>query len=144
MRGFSLLRIERNGVEQTREGIEIGEGEQVSGIRVVLDYGTGIVRGQVRIEGGTLPPESRLFIRLHRTGDNGPQFFRPTEVDARGRFVIENLAAGEYQLMLMSYSSRGTGARGIPPVTQTVIVTDGIEAEVTLVVDLSKKKEGQQ
>src|SRR5262249_8831714 len=51
---FSLLGIERDGV-RLPDGIEVAAGEQVKGLRLIVTYGAGVVRGQVQISGGTLP-----------------------------------------------------------------------------------------
>src|SRR4030095_9936037 len=45
-KGLSLVRVERDGIEQTG-GVEIKASEQVSGVKVIFGYGTGVVRGQV-------------------------------------------------------------------------------------------------
>ena len=55
MRVLQVLRIEREGVRQNRE-IEIQAGENLNGISVVVAYGMSVIRGQVKLEGGTLPP----------------------------------------------------------------------------------------
>lgn len=133
--GFSILRVERDGVEQPREGIEIRQGEPVTGVRLVLGYGTGVIRGQVNITGGSLPPNANLTVGLYREGNNSP--VRPfVVVDPRGRFQLENIPAGSYNLYLYLWqvpSSRP--AR--PPLRQTVNVADGSITEANLTLDLS-------
>ena len=100
VKGLSLLRVEREGIEQ-REGLEIAEGAQVSGVRVVLAYGSSIIRGQVNITGGALAQGARLIVSARRaSATDGPPAMRPVEVDTRGRFVLEGLMAGEYELQL--------------------------------------------
>jgi len=141
-KGFLLRRIERDGVEQ-RDGIEVAAGEKVTGVRVVLAYGTGIVRGQVKIEGGTLSEDSRLTVRVLRPGDRAPLNMRPVEVDSRGRFVIEGLAAGEYELALDTYLPGTPSARRPLSVKQSIVVADGVESDVTMILDLAaREKEG--
>ena len=51
MKGYVLSRIERDGVTQARE-LEVKEGEQVTGVRVIVNYGTAKLRGLVTIENG--------------------------------------------------------------------------------------------
>ena len=122
-KGFTLLRIERDGIE-LRDGIEIGPGEQITGVRVVLAYGTGIVRGQVKIEGGALPAGAQLRISGGRVGAGStPSVF--AQVDARGRFVIEGLLAGMYELTVEAYLDGRAG----PPAKarQVVAVAEGAE-----------------
>jgi hypothetical protein len=39
-----------------RDGIEVGPGEQVTGVRVIVTSGgNGTIRGEVKITGGSLP-----------------------------------------------------------------------------------------
>jgi Carboxypeptidase regulatory-like domain len=142
--GLSLLRIERDGVPQSREGIDIGAGEQVSNLRVVTAYGTLSVRGEVQIVGGTLPQELFLFINAQR-GDGPAGFSRGSDVDARGHFVIEHLTPGEYEFWL---SIRGMQpgpmrldpqlGRKISQVRQKVLVSGNNQQPVIMKIDLSQ------
>lgn len=141
-KGFTLLRVERGGVEVPREGIEIGAGEQISGIRLVIGYGTGVVRGQVSVTGGALPEGARLNVSAQRVGA-ATGGFGGAEIDSRGRFSLEGLMPGEYELTVRA-SVRG--APGAPPprfpsVKQTVSVLDSGEVSVSFVYDLSKPVE---
>lgn len=140
VKGLSLLRVEREGIEQ-REGLEIAEGAQVSGVRVVLAYGSSIIRGQVSLTGGVLPLGSRLMVQARRVGAaTGERLAaQPSEVDTRGRFVLEGLAAGEYELMLSVFSQNMPRR---PPLKQNVTVGDGSETSVTLVFDLNAANKG--
>jgi Carboxypeptidase regulatory-like domain len=138
--GYTLLRIERGGVEE-REGLEVGANEQITGVRVVLGYGTGVVRGQIKVEGGQIPDHLRLYVRA-RPVDGRSQGGKFIEVDARGRFLIESLIAGDYELILgAGYASGGITAQ-LPamPAKQTISVTNGAEAEATFVLDLNAKE----
>ncbi|MBA2645956.1 MAG: carboxypeptidase regulatory-like domain-containing protein, partial [Pyrinomonadaceae bacterium] len=138
-RGLTLTRIERGGVEQ-KNGIEVAAGEQVADLRLVVAYGTGVLRGQVNVVNGTLPENVRLIVHARRQGSDTSQFRRPVEVDVRGRFTIEGLAAGEYELALGSWARGPGGELRIPEVRQSVTVSDSGEANVTMVVDLAPPK----
>lgn len=135
-KGFTLLRVERDGIEQRAGIVDIPASGQIAGVRLVLEYGTGVLRGQVRIENGTLPENSSLFVSARR-----PSQIEPTlpgaQVDARGRFLMEGLPPGEYELRLGGNLS---GQR-IRPVTQRVNVSNGTETTVTLVIDLNPQEE---
>lgn len=135
-KGFALARVERGGVE-VREGIEITAGEHVTGVRVVLVYGESKVRGEIRIENGTLPEGTQMAVRA-RPLSGGAQAGFFAEVDARGRFLLEGLAAGDYELSLDSFPPRPRGAE----VKQNVTVNGTGETTVTLVLDLSAKPPG--
>ncbi|HXG64211.1 MAG TPA: carboxypeptidase-like regulatory domain-containing protein [Blastocatellia bacterium] len=137
-RSFWRLRVERDGVEQ-RDGIELKAGEQVTGVRVVLSLGTGVVRGQVRFENGTPPAGAQMYAEVHEvrpTGESTPLGGSP--VDAKGRFVIEGLVSGEYEIRLIIWSQDGPAQRR--PAAQKVEVTDGAVSQVTLVVNLAEKE----
>jgi protocatechuate 3,4-dioxygenase beta subunit len=138
---FLILRVESNGVEQ-HNGIEVGQGEQITGVRVVIGSGTGtgVIRGEVKINGGRLD-DVRLYLLYHRSGVNSQSYER-VDVDARGRFVIEKLFTGDYELMIGPMSVEVTGDAGgktmsrMPTVKQTVSVRSGAESDITLVLSL--------
>lgn len=95
---FTLMRTELDGVPQ-RDGIEVEAGQQVPNVRLVFGYGQATVRGQVEIVNGTLPEGARVFVSARRT-DGQNQVGKGAAVDARGRFVIEAVLPGEYDLTL--------------------------------------------
>ena len=138
--GVSILRIERDGVEQP-EGVEIGAGEQVSGVRVVLGYATGSISGQARIEGGPLPEGLRLIVNCHPVGSDSRQNMRQVLADARGRFVIKALMDGEYQVELFGYGSAGAAPLRIKHVKQIVSVANGSDTQVVLPVSFDEKQQ---
>ena len=136
-KGFNLVRVERDGVPQPN-GIQIQNGEQVSGLRLVMTFSNGSIRGVVRIENGTLPPNARINVQITKAGEQG-QFARGVEVDTRGHFLIEGLAAGTYELRAVAYSPEMQRQRVRPPMSakQIVIVNEGAAADVTLTLDLT-------
>jgi hypothetical protein len=147
MNHFSLLRVERDGVPQP-DGIDIGAGESVTGIRLVIAYGTGVIRGQVTVQGGELPANTQFMIFARRTSSESQTFqTRNNMTDARGRFVLEGVPPGEYEIrampILRSPGQQRPGSN-IREVRQTVTVTNDSEAEVTLVFDLSPKPKSNQ
>ncbi len=130
-KGFVVTRVERDGVVQPK-GIELKEGEQVSGVRVVINFGNGILRGVVNFQNGTLPPEAQTFVRVTRAGEQNPAI-SSARVDNRGRFVIENLPAGSYDVWVFASGVRTA------PTKQAVVLQDGATADVTVTIDLGEK-----
>jgi hypothetical protein len=130
-KGLSISRIERDGVVVPRR-LAIKEGEQVTGLRVVVAYGTGTIRGVVKFENGSQPEGTGIFLRVTKVGQNmGP---RPPEVDARGQFLIEGLSAGVYEIMA---SLVGGGPQPRPPsARREVTVQDGVVTDVVLTLEL--------
>jgi hypothetical protein len=149
-RRFSLLGVERDGI-RLPGWIEVAAGEQVTGLRLIVAYGAGVVRGQVQIVGGALPEGARLNVSASRADLPGrPRSASVISVDARGRFLIEGLATGVHEITLMAFVQSPSGGNlqsplGLP-VRQTISVTSGAESLVTLVLDLkaSSVKEGKQ
>jgi hypothetical protein len=136
-RGFALTRVERDGVVQPN-GIQIQNGEHVSGVRLVMTFSNGSIRGVVRTENGTLPPTARMMVQIMKAGDPTP-FPRGAEVDARGHFLIEALPAGSYELRVMAYAPEWQQQRRRPATSakQIVIVNEGGATDVTLTLDLT-------
>jgi hypothetical protein len=130
-----------NGVEQ-RNGIEVGPGEEVTGVRIVIGSGSGsgVIRGEVKINGGQLE-DIRLYL-LYRHSSPYSQSYRRVDVDARGHFIVEKLFTGDYELMIGPMSVQVTGDAGgktmsrMPTVKQTVSVRSGAESDITLVLTL--------
>ena len=132
VKGFNVTRIEREGVPLPRS-LEVKDGEQVTGIRVVLAYGNATLRGVISFDNGELPNGARFFIRLTKGGQNISSV-RPPQVDARGHFLIEGLPAGTYEV----HASVG-GIPGIPPpraVTREVNVQDGVITDMTITLEM--------
>ena len=125
---FALLAIEHNGVDKS-SGVQIRDGEDVSGIRLIFGYGTGIIRGTVRIEGGTLPEETQIDAAFIRPGNS--LTIAHTRVDARGQFVFERVPPGNYELGVNAYvPGKRVSAR------QMVAVSNGVATEITVTLNV--------
>jgi len=134
---FAISRIERDGVVLPR-GLELNSGEpQVTGVKVFLRYGTGSVRGEVKVENGPLPADGRVLVWLKKLGE-AESSLRPYNTDLRGHFLIEGVSAGEYELRVQANVPR----REPPSATQQVTVAEGTVSDVVITVDL-KPKPGQ-
>ena len=134
---LKLARVEVGGVAVTRDGIDLAEGAQVTGVRLVLTYGRGVIRGQVNYAGGELPQGARVMVLARPAsslGDASPTY--NAEVDSRGRFSIQGLAAGEYELTVRAF---GRGVVRAPTARQSVVVGDSGEASVTLTLNLGAR-----
>ena len=132
----TIARIEHDGLGVS-QGFEIQPGQSISGLRIVVNYGTGSIRGTVRFEGGSLPIDSRTFVTCRREGARDTS---GGQVDSRGHFVINNLAPGTYEVMLQLAFPRPQ--RSTPPQKQEVTVTNDSESEVTFVINLAPKEGG--
>jgi hypothetical protein len=133
-RKLTLSRIEHNGTPQKE--IELKAGEEVTDVRLIFVYGTGVIRGQVNFENGASPEGARFMVFVVPANKEGQQIM-PITVDARGKFIIEGLTAGEYELRLQNILP----APGLSqqPVRKTVMVTSGAETQVTFVLDANGK-----
>lgn len=138
LNGLSILRIERNG-EELKQGVEIKPGEDILDLRIMIADGTGVIRGQVKVEGEPLPAGARIAASI----SNKLHFANGyAQVDQDGRFVISGLAAGTYDLTLNVYNPPPRqNVRLLPTMRQTVNVTDANESPVvfTLVLPPSIK-----
>lgn len=130
---FSILRVERDGIDQSR-GFKIKEGEQVAGVRVVVGYGTGGLRGTVKLVNGTFSPTTYLYAQLQRETASGAVPVKYAQVDGRGHFLFERIPAGYYQLVVTLYNP----AVSEEPLTvrQSVAIGDGVVSEVSVSIDL--------
>jgi len=133
---FAILRVERDGVVQPR-GVEIKAGEQTTGVKIFVSYGTGLIRGEVRLENGPLPPGGRLVVWVKKL-DETESNFRSYNLDERGHFLIEGIAAGSYELNV----SANTPGRRAVTAKQPIDVSEGTTTEVVISLDL-KANPGQ-
>ena len=150
--GFMVVKVESENYNDKGE-IVLAAAQPLAGVRLVLAYGTGVIRGQAQFINGPLPADARTNVQLRRAdvSARGPSG-RFAEVDARGRFVIEGVPAGEYELTLTSFSqtrtvtisSDGTTTTTMNPgpsrplmTRQKVIVPAAGEVPVTMTLDLA-------
>jgi len=135
--GLTVIRVEHNGIVQPRQ-IDLQPSQNISGVRVFVAYGTGVVRGQLRVDGGTLPNDAVLFVNLQGEPDR-----YGAQVDSRGNFVIKGIRAGTYEAVLQ-VSSWGaqTLPRGFARVQrQSITVAEGAETQVIFTLDLTPKEQ---
>jgi hypothetical protein len=113
---------------------------------LIVARGGGVIRGSLRIVGGTLPEGSYLSVRALREGTS--QSGGSSEVDEKGRFVIKGLLTGEYTLnvsLSFKYQLPSGQYPTIPPLPRQIIsVTNGAETQVTITYDLSRRGQEKQ
>jgi uncharacterized protein (DUF2141 family) len=131
LKGFVVSRVERDGVAPPT-GLAVGEGEQISGVRVIVDYGTAVLRGRVNVQNGTLPPGARITVRLGSPGYSST--LRPLVVDERFRFVADGIPAGTYEVSVMAFNRTSRLGK---TVKQQVVLQNNAVTEVTISFDLS-------
>jgi hypothetical protein len=133
-KNFHLLRAERDGVVQPR-GIEIKDDTNVTGVRLVVIYGSGIIRGEVRLQNGTLSAGEHVAVRLSNLRD-ASENPRPPSVDARGHFLVEGLPPGDYEIIAYLMPRGGI----VPPLDkQQVRISADTITDVLLTIDLTPK-----
>jgi hypothetical protein len=131
--GFIMSRIERDGVVVPRGGFDVKASEQISGVKIVFSYGSGSVRGTVTFENGQPAPGMRFLVFLHKPGDDDARLPQ-REVDARGRFMIEGVPPGTYELYVSVFNP---GSREQRPPMQSITVADGAVTDVVISIDLA-------
>lgn len=136
---LSIVRVERDGIVQPN-GLLIKDGEQITGVRLVVRYMTGVLRGQVKIEDGEVADFTRFQVWLTRVDENRSLSIvnrnSSPRIDERGRFVFEGLAAGTYEININIVLYEANSAAISPVVKQQVTVTDNGVTEVTVPVKL--------
>src|SRR5258708_4603501 len=140
-RRFSLTRIDSDGVDLTT-GFDLQAGRSMSNLRVFVSYGTGTIRGAVKFENGSAPPEMRIFVGIQR---DGKPVNRGTMVDTRGHFLITDLTPGNYEVILRLGFNSPTVApppRPQPPLTQFVTVADAPDAAVNFTAHFKPQEVG--
>lgn len=140
--GLKQIRVEHNGAP-VLDGFDIQAGENLTNVRVVFGYGSGAIRGQLKIVGGVLPEGLSLnTISVKFLSGSGGDFYVP--VDARGQFVIKNLFAGEYELKLFASLANRTPemAQLLTSINKSThrVTVGSSETATEFTVDLSRKE----
>jgi len=148
--GFWLQRVELDGTI-IPDGLEIGPGENLSNVRVIVGYGSLKLRGEVKVIGGNLPPYIQFSVSIHCVSVPGSGYMQSMS-DERGRFVFSNLIPGEYEVQMSpswfppAKPLDDAIARLILNTRQKISIggagsgNESGEATVTLVIDLSRKE----
>jgi protocatechuate 3,4-dioxygenase beta subunit len=144
VKSLRVLRVEHNGVE-VKDGIEIARGEQITGVRVVFTQASGVIRGQVKFA-DALPENAEIQVTATPASDETSSSaggYSPgvmsTTADEKGRFLIERLLPGEYQVSayvtfrIGRASTMSDGKIGSP--LQRVTVTNAAESTVELTLE---------
>jgi protocatechuate 3,4-dioxygenase beta subunit len=140
--GFTFLRVERDGVP-VPDGLTLSAGESVTGLRVIVAYGTGSINGQIKVEGGVLPTRMNWDLCVRRADGEGQELRQM--IDARGHFWVKNLPPGLYEITAEAQYVEIPGVTPSPfpaPTKQTVTVQNKAESQVLMVLDL--KGRGKQ
>jgi hypothetical protein len=125
--------------------IAIGEGrnnQDIRGVRIALGTARGIIRGQIKFEGGPLPPNALTNVSVVMLPASDTRQYSGAAVDADGRFVIKSLAAGQYVIRAAAYiyhdnTQKDGGMKVLARASETVTIANGQEATVTLTLNLS-------
>ncbi len=129
-----VSRIEHDSVAIVNQNFDLQQ--SMSGLQVVIDYGTGILRGVIKVEGDQTIDFSHIRLTCRREGD---RYGNNAQVDARGHFMFSNLASGPYEVIIELFGPPENPGRLIPLQKQTVNVTSGQETEVTFTIDPARK-----
>ena len=137
-RKFEILQVEHNGTLQP-SGISIKDGEQVNGVRIIVRHLklTGAIRGQVKIENGELPPAARVAVWVtFADPSKAPRTTVPSpSVDSRGRFLLDLLTAGTYDVRAAVFDAGGRRLSESGP-KQVITVSDNAVTDVTVTIKL--------
>ncbi len=133
-----LVRVERDGILQP-SGVSVKDGEQLTGLRLIIKMLTATIRGQVKVEDGELPANMHMSIWLQPLGESRPSFRvmstnSSPQIDSRGRFLIEGIAAGTYEINIGVFESDRFDTNRV--FKQQVTVADNSVSEVTVMIKL--------
>ena len=139
-KGAILLRVELNGAVMPDRSLEVSSGKDLEGVRIIAGYGAVTLHGQIRVEGGTLPRD--VLLKVQAYGIPSKAFVGWGQVDVQGRFSIEGLLDGEYDLSLecdgvctgLCIGYCGGSQREI---TQHVTISDGKAPLTTIPINLN-------
>lgn len=124
---YEVARVERDGVVLPNP--EIKAREQINGVRLIVRSRSGRIRGIVKFENGQVA-SSFVQVTAKKVDDENSETV--LQLDDRGRFISDGLAAGVYEVRVLAYLPNRLPAQ----VRQQVVVSDNQVSEVTLTVDV--------
>ena len=97
-----------------------------------------VIRGHVTLQGGS---PAGLVVRVTARSSTGTRGWDQwgAQVDAKGDFVIENMAPGSYEVQATTFALSQSGTRQAASATQTVSISRGAPGQVSLSLDLGAK-----
>jgi len=128
---INLVRIERNGVSIGSD-VEVQLGDEIQGLRLVMAYATGGVHGVVKLDDGSVPAG---LIGLASVWQGNKPAWNRSVVNQNGEFILQNLVAGEYELMVVAHDASGRNWQ----VKQTIRINDDKVSEAKMVFDSKVK-----
>jgi len=144
---FSINRIEQNGA-LIPNSLEIGPGEHLSNVRVIVGYGNLTLHGEVKMIGGSLPPHIGIYMNLNPINESENRNTMGAFVDTRGQFIFQNLTPGDYEIRAICNNYQPgepvdrSLSKFIYSIRQKVSISNN-SPKITFVIDLSRK-EGNQ
>ena len=110
-------------------------------MRVVVSPANGKIRGLLKLpDGVALPATARFLVSIRRT--ESPPVQSSTEPNARGQFLIGDLLPGTYEINVRVVGVPVDQRPNIAEATQTVAVTNGAIADVTIILQMTKTDPG--
>ena len=133
-----VARIEKDGVAQPADGIEL-RADGIVNVRVVLTVRNSSLRGEIKLQNGTVPEGTRFRITLVSRLVTA-NLIAVTETDLQYRFVLTDLPAGDFDLLIDSLFPKrfGESPRAYH-MKQPITVSEGANNS-TIFLDLSVKQ----
>lgn len=133
-RKIQLIRVERDGVVQPG-GLVLRDGEQVTGVRLVVKFLTGAIHGQIKFDGDELPA-SRMSVWIkyldERQGEGFSMSNSSPQLDSRKRFMVDGLPAGTYEVNVAVFDPGRQDSNRI--FKQQVTVVDNAASDVLITI----------
>ena len=98
----------------------------LGGVRLVLSYKNGSIRGHVTFNRENLDYDRPLQAGISHGSERG-SWSTSTEIDPNGDFFIDGLAAGEYEISILSE-------------TKTIVVDNDSESRISFVIDQNARE----
>lgn len=127
---LNLVRIERDGVKT--DALDVSLGDELTGIKLIVAYATGGVHGVVKLDDGSIP---QGLIGMAALWQGNKIAGRGSVVNQNGEFILQNLVAGEYELVVTAHDASGRNWQ----VRQKIRIDDDKVSEAKMVFDSKVK-----
>ena len=126
---LNFTRTERDGVK-LEGNLEVQLGDEITGLRLVMQYAASGIHGFVKLDDGSIPPGLIGMATLQ-----GNVLGNRSVVNQNGEFILQNLVAGEYKLIVNAHDANNRYWM----VTQQIKIFDDKVSEAKIVLDSKVK-----
>jgi hypothetical protein len=127
---YYLKSVRQNGRDLTDETLEVGMGDKIDNVEVVISLNVAQLSGRVPPEAGTVKHEVVVFPAQMETPRARQRMTRVAHLNESGQFTIQGIAPGQYNVVAVRNAQEGSEGEpafqsAVQPAARQVTVAAG-------------------